>query len=143
MFKVGDRVRLKTEQTQFGIKYAIGEEGEVLDIVYGTPPLVKISMFLTCKIMFISPMDIEHWMPNNTLPNNTLPNNTLPAGNQPNLFGRNTTKEAMLEAVDNADISLRHAFVVLIKCDCGGLKTHGSLESMFHSYWCSTQLEAK
>lgn len=25
------------------------------------------------------------------------------------------------------------------KCDCGGLKTHGSLESMFHSTWCSSQ----
>lgn len=129
MFKVGDRVRLKTEQVQFGMKFVMDDEGEVLDISSCTslgPALVEILMYPSLKIIYVLPANIEH----------CTSNNTLPTGTQPSFA-------AICEAIDNSDIGFRAAFIVPNKCDCGGLKIHGSLEPMFHSHWCSSQSGAK
>lgn len=130
-FKVGDRVRTKCEVVLSGVLFPPGAEVQIISpgpsfclvasTVRGPTPSVAGTV-LTLDLEYI----IDPPVP------------ALPVGQQQQLFGVSMPNSITNEMIDNADVSFRKADMCTA-CDCGGLKTHGSLESIFHSHWCSSQ----
>lgn len=117
MFNVGDTVFLKTNYTGILRNYQMGDVGEIVSVAKVL--YVEVIMVGNNEILFLSPTLIEHV--------------TLPTGHQTPL---RVSPNFQLAIDDLADWSTQQ---LTKKCDCGGLKVHGSLEAMFHSRWCSSQ----
>src|ERR1017187_8609284 len=111
-FKVGDLVRTKAVISPSGNSIGPLTECEVI-VAPNSWGVCEVKPTGTTTHCMVWASDLEY-----------IP--ALPSGNQ-----------MLLEAIDNGDVNFREAYKLSPKCDCGGLKTHGSLESIFHSHWCS------
>ncbi len=142
MFKVGDRVRVSTNANPFMPK---GTVGTVTQIPTNTSvyPIYTIMPDTGTAEYGIWPPDLE---PEFNLPTGWAQTTPDPYAHTNAIYGSVDEYADGLAALRKEgardgfeDLSVDSRCVRPGKqCDCGGLKTYGSADAMFHSNWCGS-----